>query len=161
MSNDKKNKWIQLFEDIFQRASTALSTPSFILTFLFIIIGVGSIGVWLPPIWDPKINWIRPDAFFTYSFPILMTVTADIILRDSESKDFNMLCLVFAIVAGLSTCYGVIKDHNITSIVGFILVLLVWFFVNANDDKYSPPGAANSPSGGKLETASQLAGEGV
>ncbi len=153
----KNNQWLILLNDVKEKAFTASTTPAFCLSFIFVIVGIGSIGLWLPPVRSDSVDWIRPDSYLTYSMPILTTIIAEIILRDTDSKDFNILCFVLCLMSISCAVWCVVNPQDkILNVIGLFLVFLVLLLKTSNDDKYLPAQSEHGPTGGEKVSSSNL-----
>lgn len=157
------NGWNELFSQIRRRTLKAINTPTFIFSFVAVIIICGSAGIWLPYILGSSHIFFRPDVLLTYGVSILASVIAEIILNE-DSKSVSMLFFSAVVVALILLVCGLIltkgNDTAKLSIWGTVIVLVIWFMVNADDTKYDDKPSPNSPLGGAVTDSRNLPGEG-
>ena len=162
--SQNKNEWCELYYDVSQRLSKAISNPAFLCSFIGVIIVLGSIGVWLPWLRDSKdeLHLLRTEALLTYGISILASVSAEVLVGERRSKNFKMLLFTISIGAAFLLIFSYELNGAISSVIGIILVLFVWFVLNANDPKYDEVQSPESSIGGKdLVDINDLPGEGL
>jgi hypothetical protein len=167
-----KPTWDDMTSLLIKRFGNAIANPTFIISFGAVIIFGGGAGIWIP-------NWFGNDdnsaiAFFkvtdllTYGIAILSAIAADGLIDDTSkekgAKSLKALALFVGSIAIVLLIYGykiTPKDMSSTySNLGTILVLLLWFFVYANDEKYDDRQSPQNPIGGSSVDIGKLEGRG-
>lgn len=162
---DYGNEWQKLTNTVIQRVKKALLTPAFIFNFIGVIVICGSMGVWLPYYMNISKTMFRPEAFFTYGISILATVIAEMFLREDDENPKSLKMLFLLIIAISITCLflDLIRNLKVTwlGITGVSFVLMTWFILNANDDKYDDKQSPNNSLGGNMTSPMDLPGAGL
>lgn len=160
-----KNAWTELLINICNRVHKAFCTPSFVLTFIIVIITCGGCGIWLPYLVKKTSVFFRPDAVLTYGLSIIASILAETILSDKRTKNENMLFFSAAVIATILLLSGLFLTENSEtaklSIWGGILSLVIWFISNADDPKYDEKQKPDSALGGAVRSPTQLSGRGL
>ena len=168
-----KATWGDMISLLFKRFGNAIANPTFIISFGAVIVFGGGAGIWIPN-WfgnedDSVLAFFKVTDLLTYGIAILSAIAADGLLDDASkekgAKSLKALALLVGSVAIVLLVYGYKKTapgmSSTYSNVGTILVLLLWFFAYANDEKYDDSQSAQNPIGGSAVDISKLAGRGL
>lgn len=137
--------WEYMLNQLKDRAGTAIKKPSFILSFIFVLIFFGGAGIWVPYVFDHKNNLVlfKAEALFTYSVAIVASILTDFILSDRidlRLKSVSMLAFSISSIALCMLIYGYIypniDNSSCWALLGSILILSIWFLAYANDPKF-------------------------
>lgn len=151
----KSIEWIDLVKSVYKRWIDGFKKVDFILYFLFVIIIVGSLGVF-PSILKyyealtletPDLNVIENDlakSLSTYFITIIATSSADLILNkepnEHEARILRMPAVTCLIIGAISIflihteVFGVKTLHF--SFLSTAFSLFVWWIANSWDKKY-------------------------
>jgi len=173
--SDSNNKatWGDMISLLIKRFGNAITNPTFIISFVAVIVLGGGAGIWIP-------NWFGNDnestlAFFkvtdllTYGVAILSAIAADGLMDDTSTekgaKSVKALALLVGLIAFILLVYGYKKSARDMSSgysnLGTLFVLLLWFFVYANDEKYDDRQSPQNPIGGGTVEIGKLEGKGL
>ncbi|MCG3717723.1 hypothetical protein L5F50_00870 [Aliarcobacter butzleri] len=160
MSKKRNNQWKDIPSQIKIRFLNAHNSI-FLCAFIFMLLTIGALGVWIPPIRFEETKLFNSESLFTYAGPILAMLLVEYFVQAERSK-LAALSLIVGIVACI--CIGVgyyIKPQDIhfLTIFGTILTLILITLVNANDEKFDEkptPEDIFSPTGHVKAELSQI-----
>ena len=157
-SRDWTRHWAALKRELAQRAVEPIESPTFVLFFFAIVVGIGGVGIWVE-----IFKLIRPrgtpdplDGFITsliaFFFALVGTSCTQLIIEESESKALRALAqsvLFLAFVGAVLATAGVgsgqagVWSWTFAS----IAALVVWWLANAKSPGLRDPDA---PTGGAV-----------
>lgn len=162
MTNEQKIRmrhWSALWRELQLRAIEPFESPTFVLFFIAIVIGVGGIGTWFELFRLAKPQE-TPDpldglvtSLITFFFALVGTSCTQLIIEESESKALRALgqfVLILAFVGaavlvavGMASGQAGIWPWTVAS----IFALIVWWMANAKSTGLRDPDA---PTGGAV-----------
>ncbi|HIE5949096.1 TPA: hypothetical protein ACXN34_007631 [Burkholderia cepacia] len=157
-SRDWTRHWAALRRELAQRAVEPIESPTFVLFFFAIVVGIGGVGIWVE-----IFKLIRPhgtpdplDGFITsliaFFFALVGTSCTQLIIEESESKALRALAqsvLFLAFVGAVLATAGVGSGQaGVWSwAIASIAALVVWWLANAKSPGLRDPDA---PTGGAV-----------
>lgn len=166
-------KLTDILEHIWQVIKLGCANHLFLLTFVFFVIFLGTLGIWYAPAFGssqkPFYDFFDQVGMLTYCAPLLSVTIFDASLRailnfqkkdDSDGIDLYVWGIFFTIVLVSLVAIFIAKAPMNTfswwSLAAGMLSLFYWFVVNASNDSYKKPVNNSSPTGGELENSSML-----
>ncbi|MBB0036795.1 hypothetical protein [Ralstonia pickettii] len=157
-SRDWTRHWTALKRELILRAVEPFESPTFVLFFLAIVVGVGGIGIWVE-----LFKLIRPQgtpdplggfitSLIAFFFAVVGTSCTQLIIEESESKALRALAqfvlfLAFVgaalAIAGVGSGQAGVWSWTLAS----IAALVVWWVANAKSPGLRDPDA---PTGGAV-----------
>ena len=137
-SKIRENQWNGIFDELISRLGNAFKSIYFLGFFIVGILTLGAMGVWIPYIRFDTIVLFNSESLFTYSGPILGVLMAEFFVEAKKDK-LAIIALVIGILALGLISYGYATDansRNFYTILGTIITLTLFVFVNANDPRF-------------------------
>ena len=165
--------WSDIIILLAKRFANAITNPMFLISFFLVIIFGGGAGIWIPNWFGDESNvaFFKTTDLLTYGIAILSAIAADGLLTNASNdkgiKTIRLLAVLIGFIAIVMLIY--VFKHQATdksssfSNYGTLLVLLLWYFVYANDSKYDDTQSPETPIGGsdKDVKITNLAGKGL
>lgn len=162
-----------ILEHIWEEIKLGCANHLFLLSFIFFVVFVGTLGIWFTPFYGDRAISFK-DAFdkvgmLSYCVPLLSVTIFDASLRaliKIQRKDdaaesslyawgvFFTILLVFLVVVSIANAPRDVFSG--WSLLAGVLSLFYWFVVNASNDAYRKPVNNSSPSGKSLDNSSEL-----
>lgn len=137
ISKKRSNQWESIPIELKTRLLNAHNSI-FLYGFIFMLLSIGALGIWVPPLRFENIKLFNSESLFTYSGPILAMLLVEYFVQAEKSK-LAVLSLIVGIIAWICITIGYYKepqDVNALTIFGTILTLILIVLVNANDEKF-------------------------
>lgn len=137
ISKKRDNQWKDIPADLKIRFHNAFNSV-FLGGFIFMLLTIGALGVWIPPVRFEEIKLFNSESLFTYAGPILAMLLVEYFVQAEKSK-LAVLSLIIGIIALLCIALGYYykpKDVHIFTVIGTILTLILIILVNANNEKF-------------------------
>jgi len=140
VSKIRRNSWDGLGVELSNRLGNTFKSLPFLAFFLVGVIFIGGTGVWLPWVMDKTntVSLFESQNLLTYSVAILGTLLVDGFFEDKK-KNLAAFGLIIGIIA-LGLCvFGYYESQtgfSLYVLLGSILSLLIFLFVNVNNDRF-------------------------
>lgn len=152
-------RWTVLWRDIADRFRDPLDHPTFVLFFVFVVVGLGCAGTWVElfKLWRPTDVIDSLDglntSLVTFCFALIGTSCTQIIIEEGESKALKTLAqgiLLMSVLGVVIATAGIGKSAGASWAWGgaSVVALAVWWIANAKAPGFRDPDA---PTGGSLK----------
>lgn len=153
-------RWRALGRELSVRALGPIAHPTFVLFFLFIVFGLGGVGVWVELFKLSYSSGTQPEvtdglitSLVTFFFALAGSSCTQLIIEESESKALRALAagtLVLLVLVGAAVVGA--RDRNAdvavwASSLASAVSLIVWWIANAKAPGLRDPDA---PTGGSV-----------
>jgi hypothetical protein len=146
--------WRKLFKLLVKSIFTPLQHPVFVFYFIFFIVGIGGTGIWNEIVKKSPATVSTGSqqialllSLATYSLTLSAASLAELYLsKDSQDEPidqdtrFMYLCFALIPIAGslITLCKQSIETQS-TQIIATLSALLLWWLINANNDRFKSP----------------------